>query len=71
MPVQLVITVDWLNDAAAILTEKQYRVLELREKHGMSWRVIGAMTNTDQATVRGHHQAAVRKLSAHYERTGT
>lgn len=69
MPDSVTITVDIWPVAASILTPKQYRVLELREQYGMSWRQIAAMTGKDQGTVRGHYYAAVKRLSEHYERS--
>lgn len=45
-----------------VLTERQLRVLELRELHGCTWNQIAYMTDTDQATVRGHHRRAQRRL---------
>lgn len=65
------ITIDVWPVALLILTEKQYRVLELREKHGLSWRLIGTMTNTDQTTVRGHYHAGCKRLSDHYTEGST
>lgn len=44
------------------LTERQLKVLELRELHGCTWNQISYMTNSDQSTVRGHYQRAQRRL---------
>jgi DNA-binding NarL/FixJ family response regulator len=51
-----------------VLTEKQLRVLECRERHGMSWSQISDSMNLDQATVRGHHRRAQRRLALELER---
>lgn len=62
---------DYWAVAKDVLTDRQYRVLELRERQCHSWRNIGYIIGLDPSTVRGHHQAAVRRLSDHYEGTGT
>ena len=48
-----------------VLTVKQLRVLELREIHQFSWRQIAYMTSTDYSNVRGHYNAAQRRLHDH------
>ena len=50
-----------------VLTPLQLRVFELREQHGCSWNQIAYMTDRHQATVRGHYNAAVRRLAAEVE----
>lgn len=45
-----------------VLTPLQLRVLELREIHHCTWNQIAYMTDRHQATVRGHYNAAVRRL---------
>ncbi len=51
-----------------VLTERQLRVLELRELHGCTWNQIVWMMGLDQSTVRGHYQRAQRKLALELER---
>lgn len=53
-----------------VLTDTQLRVFELRELHGCSWNQIAYMTDRAQATVRGHYQAAVRRIHRELERRG-
>jgi DNA-directed RNA polymerase specialized sigma24 family protein len=53
--------------AGDVLTDKQLRILELRERHGFSWRQIAYMVNVDVSTVRGHYNAAIRKIHNHLE----
>jgi DNA-binding NarL/FixJ family response regulator len=45
-----------------ILTDRQLRVLELRELHGSTWNQISYMLDLDQSTVRGHYRRAQRRL---------
>jgi transcriptional regulator len=54
--------------ASQVCTEKQLRVLELRERHSFSWRQIAAMTDTDYSNVRGHYNAAVRNVTIYFEK---
>lgn len=51
-----------------VLTEKQLRVLEDRELHGLTWNQISYALNLDQATVRGHYRRAQRRLALELER---
>ena len=51
-----------------VLTDRQLRVLECRELHGMTWNQIVFAMNLDQATVRGHYRRAVRRLALELER---
>ena len=51
-----------------VLTPYQLRVFELREQHGCSWSQIAYMTDRDKGTVRGHYQAAVRRIHREMER---
>ncbi len=51
-----------------VLTERQLRVLELRELHGCTWNQISYMLNLDQSTVRGHYNRARRRLALELER---
>jgi len=53
-----------------VLTDLQLRVFELREQHGASWSQIAYMTDRHQATVRGHYNAAVRRIHRELERRG-
>ena len=47
--------------AAQVLTERQRRILEYRLA-GHSWRTIGRALHISEATARGHHEAALRRL---------
>jgi DNA-binding NarL/FixJ family response regulator len=47
---------------AGVLTERQLKVLELRELNGCTWNQISYMLDLDQATVRGHYRRAQRRL---------
>ncbi len=51
-----------------VLTERQLRVLELRELHGCTWNQISYMLDLDQSTVRGHYNRARRRLALELER---
>lgn len=51
-----------------VLTERQLRVLECRELHGMTWNQISYAMDLDQATVRGHYRRAQRRLALELER---
>jgi DNA-directed RNA polymerase specialized sigma24 family protein len=48
--------------ARAVCTEKQLRVLELRERHGFSLRTIALATGSALWTVRDHVDAAHRRI---------
>jgi predicted DNA-binding protein YlxM (UPF0122 family) len=56
--------------AAAILTEKQLTVLELREKRGFSWNQLAITFNSTRANVREHHRAATKNLLDAIESAG-
>jgi hypothetical protein len=56
--------------AAAILTEKQLAVLELREKRGYSWNMLAITFNSTKATMREHHRAATKNLLDAIENAG-
>jgi len=45
-----------------VCTDKQIRILELRELHGFSLRVIALMTGSSLSTVRGHLDAGHRRI---------
>ncbi len=51
-----------------VLTERQLKVLELRELHGFTWNQIVYAMNLDQSTVRGHYNRAQRRLALELER---
>lgn len=51
-----------LEEARPHLTDRQYRVLQLRLK-GHSWRTIGRALNMHEATARGHHNAAIEAIA--------
>jgi DNA-binding NarL/FixJ family response regulator len=51
-----------------VLTDRQLRVLECRELHGMTWNQISYALDLDQATVRGHYRRAQRRLALELER---
>jgi DNA-binding NarL/FixJ family response regulator len=67
MPIRNTLNFDPWEIAPQICTALQFEVLELREKHGCTWSQISYMLNRDQATVRGHHRAALRKLHNYRE----
>lgn len=48
--------------AGEVCTEKQLRVLRLREQHGASVYQISYMLDLSPSTVRGHLAAAARNL---------
>lgn len=48
--------------AAKVCTPKQLRVLELRERHGFSLRTTALATRSSISTVRGHLDAAHRRI---------
>jgi len=48
--------------AAEVCTEKQLRVLELKEKHGFSLRQIALTCDIAVGTVRVHLEAAYRNI---------
>lgn len=60
----LMITSDWETVARQVCTERQLQILQLREKHGLSWHVIALTTNLGHSTVRGHYRAAVHNIHA-------
>lgn len=45
-----------------ILTPRQLEVLKART-NGHTWNTIATALNLDEATVRGHHKRALRKLA--------
>lgn len=49
--------------AREVCTEKQLRVLELREKHGFSLRQIALACDTSHSNVVGHLEAAHRNIN--------
>lgn len=51
--------------AESVLTAKQLEVFKLRLRDDMSYRDIGIALNIHEATVRGHYQAALRRLEPH------
>lgn len=51
-----------------LLTERQARVLELRLA-GHTWRTIAKALGIHEATVRGHHQAALEAIARHIQET--
>jgi DNA-directed RNA polymerase specialized sigma24 family protein len=48
--------------ALNVCTVKQLRTLELRERYGFSLRGIALATGTSLSTVRGHPDAAHRRI---------
>jgi hypothetical protein len=56
--------------AQAILTERQYAVLELREKRGFSWHQLAVTFNSTRSTVREHHRAATKNMLDAIENAG-
>ena len=48
--------------AAEVLTERQLRCFELRERHGMSVYSIAYALDVHPSTVRGHLHAAARNV---------
>ena len=48
----------------AALTHRQATVLELRLA-GHSWRTIARALHINEATARGHHQAALNAINTH------
>lgn len=48
--------------AGQVCTERQIRVLELREKHGASIYQMAYMLDLSPSTVRGHLRAGTRNL---------
>lgn len=59
----LTLTADVWVIAADACTDRQLRVLELRERHGMSWHMIALTMDLGHATVRGHYRAAVHNVN--------
>lgn len=55
-------TADYWAVAREVCTEKQLRVLELRERRGMSLYAIGHALDLSPSTVRGHLRDATRKV---------
>ena len=51
-----------LEDHRPILTQRQFRVLELRLA-GHSWRTIARALHMHEATARGHHHAALERIA--------
>jgi transcriptional regulator len=62
---------DYWVDAKEVLTELQFQVVSLRDRQGHSWSEIAFVMGRDRATVRGHYQAAGKRMSDFYEGTGT
>lgn len=50
-----------------VLTEKQLRILEMRERRGMSWNEISLTLDISRSGVRQHHRAATRRLARRLE----
>lgn len=49
--------------AIAILTSRQLHIIQDRA-NGHSWNTIALAYTIDEATARGHHKRAIRKLAA-------
>jgi transcriptional regulator len=62
---------DYWVDAKEVLTDLQFRVVSLRDRQGHSWNEIAFVMGRDRATVRGHYQAAGKRMADYYEGTGT
>jgi DNA-directed RNA polymerase specialized sigma24 family protein len=69
--VSVTIVPDYWPDAKEVLTDLQFRVVVLRDRQGHSWSEIAFAMGRDRATVRGHYQAAGKRMSDYYEGTGT
>ncbi len=54
--------------AENVCTPLQFRVLELRERHGFTWNQIAAATGGHPSTIRGHHRSAIRRLAIYLEK---
>lgn len=54
--------------ARELLTEKQFRVLELRDRYGMSWSQVAGALGIGEPTARGHLRAAYHALGKHFDK---
>jgi DNA-directed RNA polymerase specialized sigma24 family protein len=50
------------DTARNVCTPKQYDMLELRKRHGLSLRTIALATGSSLSTVRGHLEGARRRI---------
>lgn len=54
--------------AREVCTTKQFRVLELRDRHGMSWSQVAGALGIGEPTARGHLRAAYHALEKHFDK---
>jgi DNA-directed RNA polymerase specialized sigma24 family protein len=71
VPTEVTIIRDYWPDAKEVLTDLQFQVVSLRDRQGHSWSEIAFVMGRDKATVRGHYQAAGKRMADFYEETGT
>ena len=53
---------DYWQVARDVCTPKQLRILELRDKHNMSWRQIESAVGVRIPTLKAHYRAAAFKV---------